>query len=213
MASLAVTSHKEMFHNIRSLGLRSGDTFVSDKWKASVSSLKAYRVETGLTTCTLPHEVVNHSEGEIVNSNGFTTNPIEAKWAVMKRWIRNRGGGLLPKHGDGEKWAALICEHQGRNSLMTRAHHGIHHDPCSEASCCTKPIRSSVNSHSRVVSMLSLTLVSGDTSHAPEHDDATTNQNVQDSHLHRGALYIAHDLQMHMRNAIVPEPLMKQLCS
>ena len=185
---------------------------MSDKWKATVSSLKAYRVETGLTTRTLPHEVVNHSEGEIVNSNGFTTNRIETKWAVMKRWIRNRGGGLLPKHGDGDKWAALIYEYQGRNLLMTRAHRGIHHDPCSEASCCTKPIRSSINSHSRVVSMLSLTLVSGDTSHAPEHD-ATTNQNVQDSHLHRGALYIAHDLQMHMRNAIVPEPLMKQLCS
>ena len=120
--------HKEMLRNIRSLGLRSGDTFVSDKWKATVSSLKAYHVETGLTTRTLPHEVVNHSEGEIVNSNGFTTNPIEAKWAVMKRWIRKRGGGVLPKHGDREKWAALIYEYQGRNLLMTREHHGIHHD-------------------------------------------------------------------------------------
>ena len=46
----------------------------------------------------------------------------------------------------------------------------------------------------------------------PDHD-ATTSQNAQDSYLHRGALYIAHDLQMHMRNAIVSEPLMKQLCS
>ena len=60
--------------------------------------------------------------------------------------------------------------------------------------------------------MLSLSLVFGDTSHAPEHD-ATTSQNVQDSHLHKGALYIAHDWQMHLRNAIVSEPLMKQLCS
>ena len=57
--------------------------------------------------------------------------------------------------------------------------------------------------------MLSLSLVFGDTSHAPEHD-ATTNQNVQDSHLHRGALCIAHDLQMRMRNAIVSEAFMKQ---
>ena len=70
----------------------------------------------------------NHSEGEIGNSNGFTTNPIEAKWTVMKRWIRKRGGGVLPKHGDREKWAALIYEYQGRNLLMTREHHGIHHD-------------------------------------------------------------------------------------
>ena len=73
-------------------------------------------------------------------------------------------------------------------------------------------MRSSVDSHSRVVSMLSLNLVFGDTSHAPEHD-ATTNQNVQASHLRKGALYIAHDLQMRMRNAIVSEALMKQFCS
>ena len=46
----------------------------------------------------------------------------------MKRWIRKRGGGVLPKHGDREKWAALIYEYQGRNLLMTREHHGIHHD-------------------------------------------------------------------------------------
>ena len=117
-----------MLRNIRSLGLRSGNTFVSDKWKAIVSSLKAYRVETGLATRTLPPEVVNHSEGEIMNSNGFTTNPIEAKWAVMKRWIRKRGEGVLPKHGDREKWATLIYEYQGRNLLMTREPHGIHHD-------------------------------------------------------------------------------------
>ena len=57
--------------------------------------------------------------------------------------------------------------------------------------------------------MLSLSLVFGDTSHAPEHD-ATTNQNVQDSHLHKGALYVAHDLQLCMRNASVSEAFMKQ---
>ena len=45
----------------------------------------------------------------------------------MKRWIRKRGG-VKPKHGDREKWAALIYEYQGRNLLMTREHHGIHHD-------------------------------------------------------------------------------------
>ncbi|CAE7228002.1 unnamed protein product [Symbiodinium microadriaticum] len=116
--------HKEMLGNLRSLGLRSGDTFVSDKWKSTVSSLKAYRVATR----TLPHEMVNHIEGEIVSSNGFTTSPIEAKWAVMKRWIRKRGGGVLPKHGDREKWATLIFEYQGRSLLMTREHHGIQHD-------------------------------------------------------------------------------------
>ena len=47
------------------------------------------------------------------------------------------------------------------------------------------------------------------------HPNTTRRQakNAQDSSLHRGALYIAHDLQMHMRNAIVSEPLMKHLCS
>ena len=100
--------HKEMLRNIKSLGMASGDVFVSDKWKATVSALKVFREESGLTTRTLPHEIVNHSQWEIVNAHGYSTKPIGAKWSVIKRWIRKRNGGVLPAHGDRNKWTKLI---------------------------------------------------------------------------------------------------------
>ena len=56
---------KEMLHNIESLGMREHDVFVSDKWKATVSAMKAFRKNKKITTDDLPHEIVNHSEGEI----------------------------------------------------------------------------------------------------------------------------------------------------
>ena len=35
-------------------------------------------------------ESIRHSSGEIKNANGFTTNPIESKWSLMKRWVRKK---------------------------------------------------------------------------------------------------------------------------
>ena len=82
-----------MLRNINSLGIKKHDTFVSDKWKATVSAFKAFREANGLSESDMPHEIVNHSLGELVNENGFSTNAIEAKWSVIKRWIRNKMSG------------------------------------------------------------------------------------------------------------------------
>ena len=109
--------HKEMLRNINSLGIKKHDIFVSDKWKATVSAFKAFREASGLSEFDLPHEIVNHSLGELVNENGFSTNAIEAKWSVVKRWIRNKMSGKLPAHSDRQKWRLLIGEYQARNLL------------------------------------------------------------------------------------------------
>ena len=112
--------HKEMLTNLSMLGLRKGDIFVSDKWKATLSALKAHRTLHGLSARTLRHEIVNHSQGEIVNQNGFSTNATECKWSVIKRWIRQRLSGILPRHGDREKWTLFINEYQARALLKGR---------------------------------------------------------------------------------------------
>ena len=112
--------HGEMLKNINILGLRKGDTFVSDGWKATVSAVKAYRRTHRLSQKDLHHEIVNHSEGELVNSHGFATNPIEAKWSLIKRWIRHRMSGRLPGHSDRHMWRLLIDEYQTRNLLKAR---------------------------------------------------------------------------------------------
>ena len=113
--------HKEMLCNIESLGLQKHDVFVSDKWKATVSAMKAFRKSKRISTEDLPHEIVNHSEGEIKNQNGFTTNPIEAKWSLIKRWVRHRMSGHLPNHSDRRKWRLILNEYQTRNLLKTQS--------------------------------------------------------------------------------------------
>ena len=45
----------------------------------------------------LTHEICNHSEGEIVNERGYSTNAIEIKWGIVKRWVKKKCGGALPK--------------------------------------------------------------------------------------------------------------------
>ncbi|OLP89947.1 hypothetical protein AK812_SmicGene28538 [Symbiodinium microadriaticum] len=42
--------------------------------------------------------------GEIKNSNGYSTNAIEAKWSLLKRWAHRKLGGKLPSHSDRVKW-------------------------------------------------------------------------------------------------------------
>ena len=109
--------HKEMLRNITSLGSKQHDTFASDKWKLTVSAFKAFREANGLSESDLPHEIVNHSLGELANENGFSTNPIEAKWSVIKRCIRNTMADKLPAHADRQKWRSLIAEYQARSLL------------------------------------------------------------------------------------------------
>ena len=77
---------KEMLANIHLLDIQKGDTFVSNKWGAPQLRFEITSLHN-LTERSLPHEIVNHSAGEIMNENGFTTNAIEAKWSVVKRWV------------------------------------------------------------------------------------------------------------------------------
>jgi len=109
--------HQEMVNNLQLLGLRPGDIFVSDKWRASLSALKEVRRELGVSEAQLRHEVVNHSDGELVNKKVYTTNPIEAKWYLIKRWVKSKSGGKLPSHSDRERWHMLINEYQARQFL------------------------------------------------------------------------------------------------
>lgn len=113
--------HKEMLQNLRMLGLRKGDIFVSDSWRATVSAVKGIRQEIGVTPAHLPHELVVHNQGEIVNAGGYSTNAIESKWAVLKRWIKRKYGGKLPSHGDRSKWHLLVNEFQARAMLSVDA--------------------------------------------------------------------------------------------
>ena len=111
---------KEMLRNIEQLGLHNAASdwiLVSDKWKGTLAAVKEYREKHGLTETTFPHEIVNHSEGEIVNARGFTTNHIEAKWSVLKRWLRARLGGALPRGNDRSTWRAYILEFQFRKFI------------------------------------------------------------------------------------------------
>ena len=109
----------EMMQNYKLLGLRKGDIFVSDSWTASISALKHTRTRLKLTEAQLKHELVNHSKGEIVNERGYTTNPIEGKWSVLKRWVKRKYGGKLPNHTNRCQWRLLVNEFQGRGMLAT----------------------------------------------------------------------------------------------
>ena len=112
---------KEMMKNLGMLNLKKNDIFVSDKWQATVSAMKTFRREHNLSSSDVKHEIVNHSKGELKNSSDFTTNPIETKWSLIKRWIRTRNAGRLPTHSDRHKWRVLVNEYQARNILEAKA--------------------------------------------------------------------------------------------
>ena len=114
-----------MLKNFSLLGLKKGDILVSDGWKATLSALAAHRRKHRLSNASLRHEIVNHSPSEIVNKNGFSTNAIEAKWSIMKRWIRQRMGSKIPSHSDRAKWRLLIDEFQARALLKGSASHSL----------------------------------------------------------------------------------------
>ena len=83
-------------------------------------AVKKLRAEKGWPRTKPPHEIVNHSEGEIVNANGYSTNAIEAKWSVAKRWIRSKYAGRLPQHHSRGKWRNLLKEFQCRKTYGTQ---------------------------------------------------------------------------------------------
>ena len=57
---------------------------------------------------------MGHDDGEIVNAKGFTTNAIESKWGILKKWLKSKYGGKLPNYSDRVKWRYAINEYQAR---------------------------------------------------------------------------------------------------
>ena len=123
---------EEMYKNIESLGLKKGWVLVSDKWKATLAAIKRYREIYNISPSQLPHEVVNHSAGEIVNERGFTTNLIESKWSSLKRWVRARCGGKLPNSTDRSGWKLWIGEYQFRKYMKIPTKSELGHMPVDD---------------------------------------------------------------------------------
>ena len=51
------------------------------------------------------------------NMHGFSTNQIESRWSVLKRWIRKRSGGKLPGK-DRQGWKRVLAEFQWRKYIQ-----------------------------------------------------------------------------------------------
>ena len=100
----------EVLKNLNRVGLQKNTILVSDGWKGTVAAVKQYRRDHGLTAAQFPHEIVVHSKGEIKNAKGFTTNAIESRWSVLKRWLRRKCSGRLPIHSDRGAWDMLLGE-------------------------------------------------------------------------------------------------------
>ena len=99
---------KEMLENLRSLNMSRNDVYVSDKWGCTVAAVRQLMKENGWRRFN--HQIVNHSAGEITNTAGYSTNAIEAKWSILKRWVKKLHSGKLPRDHDREKWSLLLDE-------------------------------------------------------------------------------------------------------
>ena len=111
----------EMLANLHLLGLKKGMRVVSDGWLATVAAVKKFRRAKGWSEADLPHEVVNHEKKELVNKNGYSSNAIEAKWSVLKRWIKKTRGGKLPSNNNRADWRKLVHEFHYRK-IMSKGH-------------------------------------------------------------------------------------------
>ena len=107
----------EMQKCLEAVGMDKGMVLVTDKWKGTLAAVKNLKLSRGWTDADLVHEIVNHSTGEIVNMHGFSTNQIEAKWSVLKRWVRKRCGGRLPGKKDRAAWSLVLQEFQWRKHI------------------------------------------------------------------------------------------------
>ena len=65
--------------------------------------------------------MVNHEKKELVNKNGYSSNAIEAKWSVLKRWIKKTRGGKLPSNTNRADWRKLVHEFHYRK-IMSKGH-------------------------------------------------------------------------------------------
>jgi hypothetical protein len=112
---------EEILKCLRCLDLPRKTILVTDGWKATIAAVEELKREKGWGDADLWHEIVNHSAGEIVNVNGFTTNHIENGWSIVKRWVRKRAGGRLPLHSDRSMWRSVLQEYQWRK-IVSRGH-------------------------------------------------------------------------------------------
>jgi len=112
----------EILDCLRLLNLQPKTIIVTDGWKATIATVQQLKQEKGWGDADLWHEIVNHSAGEITNAHGFTTNHIENRWSLVKRWIRKREGGRLPSHNDRQKWRRLLNEYHWRRIHARNAH-------------------------------------------------------------------------------------------
>ena len=101
---------QELLNIFEDMGLERDDIFVSDCWKGTVAAVSSLKDQRGWRSDDLRHETCNHAIGEIVNANGFTTNQIESKWSVFKRWARKKSGGKLPPRGNRRAWQMILGE-------------------------------------------------------------------------------------------------------
>ena len=88
----------------------------------TLKAVKDYKEKHAFEDGDLIHEIVNHSKSEIVNDRGFSTNQVESKWSVMRRWVPKRNGGKLPGRKDRTGWKALLGESQWRKHAQYTRH-------------------------------------------------------------------------------------------
>ncbi|CAK0889227.1 unnamed protein product [Prorocentrum cordatum] len=108
---------QEMVTNFDTLGLRKGMVVATDGWKATIATIRQIKDRDGWSDRDLKHDIVVHSKGEVKNQRGFTTNHIENRWSVLKRWLKKRLGGRLPTTSDRRKWARWVTEFQYRKNV------------------------------------------------------------------------------------------------
>ena len=104
----------ELISCFDSVGLKPGIILVTDSWRGSIAAIRSIKQRNNWGPRSLRHELVNHSSGEVVNANGFTTNHIECRWSVLRAWVRKRFGGKFPAYTDRRRWKKVINEFQYR---------------------------------------------------------------------------------------------------
>lgn len=78
---------KEVIHPIVYNNVTEGSVFVTDEWRAYRELGQKYQ-----------HEMVDHSSKNFMNDNGFTTNPVEGLWSIVKRTYNGTYHKMSKKH-------------------------------------------------------------------------------------------------------------------
>ena len=104
---------QEITRAFQESGIQQGSHVVHDGWRATVA--------VDLEGMGMTRTMVNHRQGEVVvhdpdapfpeELSYFTTNHVESRWSSLKRWLRRRCGGKMPRV---DEWARYIREYQWR---------------------------------------------------------------------------------------------------